>query len=198
MNTQSHAIINLYLLRKVAKKMEVDEKGIDTIVVLGAILPDVPIFFFFGWYSFVDPKKQQEIWRTLYFDPGWQAFFNLFNSIPIFLALLFVAWKFKLTRLLFFSISCLLHVLEDFFIHMEDAHAHFYPFSNYKFMSPVSYWDTGGFGYYVSMIETTIVLVVSLLLFRHIVSWWGKGLILTANISLLGSHTLWRFIFRYL
>lgn len=175
MNTQSHAVINLYILRRVAGEKILKEKGANAVILLGSLLPDLPIFFFFGWYTWIDPKRQDEIWRTLYFDPGWQILFNSFNSIPIFLAILIAAWSFGLTRMLLFSSASLLHFLEDFFIHMEDAHAHFFPLSDYKFISPVSYWDSNGFGYYVSIIEAALVLLVSFFLFRSLKTWWGKG-----------------------
>jgi len=36
-----------------------------------------------------------------------------------------------------------LHALFDFPLHHDDGHRHFWPFSEFRFDSPVSYWDPG-------------------------------------------------------
>jgi len=185
MNTQSHAILNLFLLRKIFKEKINKVKNINTIIVFGSILPDIPMFFFFFWYTFVVPTAQQTIWRTLYFTEGWQTLFNLFNSIPIFLIIAGLAYYFSKTRLFIFALANLLHFVEDFFVHQEDAHAHFFPLSNYKFSSPISYWNSSGYGAYFSMIETIVILVLSIYLFKQIKTWWGKALLIGANVVTL-------------
>jgi len=182
MNTQSHAIINLFILRKLFKKKVDKLKHFNLIVVLGSILPDVPMFFFFIWYTFIVPTAQRTIWNTLYFSDSWQMLFNLFNSIPIFLGIALFAYWFSKTRLFIFCLANLLHFVGDFFVHQEDAHAHFFPLSNYKFISPISYWDRSSGGAWFSVVEAIIILIISIFLFKHIKTWWGKALLIGANI----------------
>ena len=86
------------------------------------------------WYSVLG-TAQEQIWRTLYFTPGWQAFFNSFNSIPLGLIILGfgIAYRHKLT--IAFSSGFLLHLIEDFLTHRHDAHAHFFPLTNWIFVA---------------------------------------------------------------
>jgi len=182
MNTPSHAILNLFILRKLFKKKVDKVKHFNLIVVLGSILPDLPMFFFFLYYTFINKVPQMEIWHTLYFTESWQVVFNLFNSIPIFLVIALLAYKFSKTRLFVFCLANLLHFVGDFFVHQEDAHAHFFPLSNYKFMSPISYWDRSSGGTTFSIIEAMVILVISIYLFKHIKTWWGKALLIGANV----------------
>ena len=37
--------------------------------------------------------------------------------------------------------AALVHLTLDFPLHNDDARAHFWPLTNWKFTSPVSYWD---------------------------------------------------------
>ena len=197
MNTQSHAVINLFLLRRLRWCNTGNKGNLHLPIVVGAILPDLPVFFFFAWYSLIDPTPQDIIWRSLYFDEKWQLFFNLFNSIPIYTLLALTAYYFSRRKLFIFSLANLLHFVEDFFLHMEDAHDHFFPLSNYRFNSAISYWDSEGYGHYVASLEAIIVVVLSVFLFKKLKRWWGKTLLILANLFSFGSHAMWSFIFSY-
>jgi hypothetical protein len=60
--------------------------------------------------------------------------------------------------------SLLLHTVGDFLLHHTDAHRHFFPFSDWKFYSPISYWDPSHFGAAAAVIEGLVVLAGSLYL----------------------------------
>lgn len=195
MNTQSHAIVNLWLLKKLPFSKGDDESAAHLSIVSGAVLPDIPIFIFFIWYTLVEPSSQERVWREIYYREDWQIFFNLFNSIPIYLLAAFLAWYYSKKRFFLFCLSNLLHFLEDFFLHMEDAHANFYPLWDYRFYSGISYWDSRGFGEYVSVTEAIVVLIISISLFRHLNTRWGKTLLVSANVFSFGSHAIWKLIF---
>ena len=61
-----------------------------------------------------------------------------------------------------------LHSVGDFLLHHDDAHRHFFPFSEWRFQSPVSYWDPRYYGDVVSPIESLVVLLGALwLMSRH-------------------------------
>ena len=68
-------------------------------------------------------------------------FFDVFNSVPFMVVGLSISYYRKSKLALLFFSSMLLHVLGDIFLHHDDAHGHFFPLSNWRFMSPVSYWD---------------------------------------------------------
>jgi hypothetical protein len=61
LNTQSHAILNFFLLRWSLGERISGLKRINTILFSGALLPDLPIFLFFFWYILVEQTPQRII-----------------------------------------------------------------------------------------------------------------------------------------
>ena len=132
-------------------------------VVFGALLPDITMFVFYG-YQKIAGSTESEIWTTLYFLDHWQWFFDIFNSIPVY-ALLAVVCYAKGYRIGFLvSASALIHVLCDFPLHHDDAHRHFLPLTNWRFRSPVSYWDPKHFGIIVAICELVMAVSMSVVL----------------------------------
>jgi hypothetical protein len=165
---------------------------------MGALVPDLPLFIFFAFYSIISPTSQQVIWRELYFDPSWQIVFNIFHSLPfwgILFLLLFVA---KLYRTAFFCLAALLASTQDLLVHNEDAHAHFFPFTDYRFASPVSYWNPEHYGRQFTIIEILLVVAAGIWTYKRLESRWGKTILLLAIAALIATNELWSFIFTYL
>jgi hypothetical protein len=73
----------------------------------------------------------------------------------------------------FLFASMVLHSLGDLPIHHDDAHRHFFPFSEYCFISPISYWDPRYHGTIVSLVEILMVSGGSVYLFPKLQSWLG-------------------------
>jgi hypothetical protein len=69
-----------------------------------------------------------------------------------------------------------LHVAADLPLHREDAHGHFYPFSDWHFESPISYWDPAHHGLVVGGLEVVGVIIGSLVLVRRGAPWRYIGL----------------------
>ena len=74
-----------------------------------------------------------------------------------------------------FAISCLVHLAMDFPVHVDDAHRHFYPLSDFRFRSPVSYWDPRHHGVAFSIFEAITGIVLSVILWRRFESWLARG-----------------------
>jgi hypothetical protein len=55
-----------------------------------------------------------------------------------------------------------MHVVVDFFVHADDAYKHFWPLTNWRFFSPVSYYDSNYYGQWFGILES--VLYITLLL----------------------------------
>lgn len=85
MNTPGHAVLNLALLG------DGDDRSRDPAVVAGALVPDLPMVAFYGWARLVEGLPERVVWSEAYFDPSWQACFDVFNSVPLVLLLLWVA-----------------------------------------------------------------------------------------------------------
>ena len=62
--------------------------------------------------------------------------------------------------------SMLLHCAADFFLHHDDAHRHLFPLLQFRFSSPISYWDAARYGRIVSLVEIVITIAASIFLFR--------------------------------
>jgi hypothetical protein len=126
--------------------------------VAGGLLPDIPTYVFFFVHTFLIGSSQQDMWQTLYFDSAWSPIITLSHSLLIWPFLLLFATVTKRTLLEFFAASALLHVVIDFFVHNDDAYRHFWPLSDWKFLSPLSYYDPQYYGQWVGAIDAIIII----------------------------------------
>lgn len=161
MNTPAHLIINLAVLASGKGR------GAERSIALGAVIPDLPMFGFFAWETFVRATPQRVIWEDRYFDPAWQLFFDAFNSIPIAVVVGGIAYAYGQRGWCYASASAVLHSLLDLPLHREDGHRHFLPLSDWKLMSPVSYWDVEHFGSLGSGVELLLMGVASAVLWTR-------------------------------
>ncbi|MGF1490896.1 MAG: hypothetical protein ACFBSC_00250 [Microcoleaceae cyanobacterium] len=189
MNTPSHAIINLALLgRKAAPENNL-------LIVIGGLLPDIPIFLFYAWAKLVARLPESRIWSEAYYYPIVQDTVALFHSIPLVILGWGVAVYFKQSWLQLFCLSLLLHDLLDLPVHNDDAHRHFFPFSDYRFISPISYWDRNHHASVVAFVEWMFVLLATVRNFGLVQSMIGKGLMILVNIVYgLGYFVFFRFL----
>ena len=176
MNTPAHLMLNLGLLGRGQSTSQ------QLAVLTGALLPDLPMFVFYFWEKIWRGLPESVIWEQ-YFDPQWQMVFDLFHSFPVAIlggALsLWLKWK----ALSMFWASMVLHSLGDIFVHREDAHRHFYPVSNWQFVSPVSYWDPHFHGDVFSLVEILMVGIVGVWIWRG-ASWVGIKVIVASIFSM--------------
>jgi hypothetical protein len=175
MKTPSHAIINLAILG-ITQPSE-----LNLLIVTGGILPDIPIFLFYFWAKYIARLPEATIWSKAYYEPFVQNIVALFHSIPLagigWLIAYYLGWP--SVQILF--ISMILHSLGDLPVHNDDAHRHFFPFSNYRFISPFSYWDRKHYGSIVSLVEMLLVLLSTFRVFGLVNSYFGKGLLILLN-----------------
>jgi hypothetical protein len=160
-NTPAHAVLNLWVLGRK------DRPGTALPIVIGSILPDVPIFAFYVWAKLVAGLPEPEIWSRSYFAWSGAWTIDLLHSLPVALAGLLLALWLRRPRLIAFFAGMALHIPEDFFFHSEDAHRHFFPFSDWRFHSPVSYWDPRHYGQIVAPLEMLAVVIGCVVLFRR-------------------------------
>lgn len=160
MNTPSHAVLSLLAVGKKENPHWIFP------AILGAVLPDLPMIFFYPLLLIMG-YSETYIWGTAYYQEGWQAFFDIFNSLPLMLLGLAIAYYYKNSWFMVLFISMSLHVLGDLPLHVDDGHRHFYPLSTWRFESPVSYWDPAHYGNIVMPLEILFVLVSSIYMIRQ-------------------------------
>ncbi len=161
MHTPAHLILNAALIER--RRLN----GTLLWVLLGALVPDLTMFVFFGWQAGVLQTPQAQIWGVEYFRPGWQACFDAFHSIPAAVLGLGIAWRARRARGMAFFCSVLLHCAVDLGMHHDDAHRHFFPLSDWRFASPLSYWDPRHLGRLGALIEASSVVASSVVLARR-------------------------------
>ena len=149
-------------------------------LAMGSVAPDLALYllsfggvgFFSGWHGWELKATFQHMYAPngLYFnDWWWIGLHNLFHS-PTSLLLLFIASFFCLNprfhRLhrwtTFFLAACGFHSVVDILTHFDDGPLIFFPFHwDYRFLSPISYWDTdhygGPFMVFEGMLDVAIV-----------------------------------------
>ena len=186
MITPSHIIYSWAL----AKKTEVNEQNRvekqtskrTLAFVLGALFPDTPTYLFFIVIGLLLGYSGETMWDDMYFNSGWSIPITLTHSFWLWPLLILVGTYFKLNFLKWFSISALLHAVVDFLVHTDDAYRHFWPFSDWKFYSPLSYYRSSEYGNWVSAFDS--VLVLGLLTYLYTL-YTGKWRILIIGIGIL-------------
>jgi hypothetical protein len=170
-NTPAHLIIGLAVFGR-----SPDPKVVIA-ALAGALLPDLSLYLLAGWALFVTGIAPQVVFGEMYFSARWQSVFAVDNSIPLWafgfgLALLAGSGPAKA-----FAGAGLLHLLCDFPLHNDDARAHFWPFTDWVFHSPVSYWDPAHYGRVVGVLEILLALGLAALLWRYFKSLQARALI---------------------
>ena len=169
MMTQTHFLVAAALLcspKRPARQ--------NTAVLVGAFAPDFAIYAMFIWSKVVGIPESQ-LWNVVYFSEPMLTYTAIANSAPLYalIAILGIAMvrsasaelagphsdhtPVGLSRFLdpaytnvfiLFGLAALTHVALDFPVHADDAHPHFWPVTQWRFFSPVSYWDPSFYGDY--------------------------------------------------
>jgi len=162
MNTPTHIVIGYALLKNHVTRTR------DTLwIALGSALPDVAIFIL-PLYGISTGHTMREVWDTLYFTDSWQNIIDIFNSLPIILFILLASLVYKWRSGVLLACSMCIHVLGDLFLHNDDAHRHLFPLSDYRLISPISYWDPVHYGHWGSFIELCTLSLAALFAWHHI------------------------------
>ena len=135
-------------------------------ITSGALVPDLPMVFFFIYERGVLGTPAGTIWSETYFEPGWQTFFDVFNSLPFISVGVVIAWRLRSSAWAAFFLSMATHCLTDLPVHREDAHGHFFPLTSWRFESPVSYWDPEYYGLIMTGAEVVVVVLGSVVMIR--------------------------------
>lgn len=176
MNTQTHILLAAALLTKPGR----ENRARNLSVLAGALVPDILIFVMFIWSKLIGAPERQ-VWETWYFNPPWQTAIDAANSMPIYLLILVfgIIWMKSSVAsastgvlVVVFALAAFSHLFGDIFLHVHDGHAHFWPFSEWRFVSPISYWNPQYFGNYVSLMEAIVTIFCAVILYRRFQLKW--------------------------
>ena len=165
MNTPAHLLVALALLSKRKQQKR------NIAVVVGALLPDFSIFVFYFNAKLIEGLAEREIWREAYWTEPWQTISAISNSVPLALIVFAVGvWR-KSVLVSVFALALLIHFALDFPLHADDAHRHFWPLTDWRFFSPLSYWNSDHGGGIGAGIEIIAISIASLILWRRFATW---------------------------
>ena len=172
MNSPTHTLLALALLSKQGDKKQ------NWVIALRSIIPDAAIYLWAPYQRFVNGVSGETLWRELYFAEPMQNLIAYFNSIPIYGALAVLGYVMRAKTwgkfMLFFALAALIHMATDLPVHNHDAYRHFWPFSDWRYISPFSYYESEHHAGWVSLVEATIALISIFVLWRRFPKRWVK------------------------
>lgn len=165
MNTPTHLLIGAAALARPAE----DSAGRlrNAAILIGALIADAAIFVLFGWARLYQGVSERALWSEVYWQEPWQTLVAIGNSIPLYLGLLVFGLLARSQVAIVFAAAALLHLAFDLPFHHDDAHPHFWPFSDWRFNSPLSYWDPDHHGSLIALAEVGLAILLILFLWRR-------------------------------
>lgn len=174
MNTPAHLIAAAALLAQ--KDAPVNNHRI----VVGALLPDIWIYGFFLWASVIQGLPGEVIWTETYWTEPWQTIGAVLNSLPLSGLIVLAGAALRQTWLLLLGLAMVSHIALDLPLHGDDAHRHVWPITDWRFISPVSYWNPDENGRWGILVEFAVVSVGSAALWFRFPRLWLRILLAIA------------------
>ncbi|MEM7565947.1 MAG: hypothetical protein AAF321_01825 [Pseudomonadota bacterium] len=95
------------------------------------------------------------------------------------------------SALLVMGLAALLHLALDAPVHVDDAHRHLWPLGDWRFRSPVSYWDPDHHGRLASAVEALLGLALCVVVWRRFRSWWVRAALLVCAAAYVLVPAYW-------
>jgi len=135
--------------------------------VLGSLAPDISLYVMVSWSIFVAGINPNVVFGEYYYSSTWQQVFAVDNSFVLWGLGLGLAMGARRPAFIAFASAGLLHLAFNFPVHNHDARMHFWPLSDWVFVSPISYWERLFHAGIVSPIELMLALgFVGVLFYR--------------------------------
>lgn len=116
----------------------------------------------------------------LYWQEPWQSLSAISNSIPMWAFLAIGAYVlYRVSErskpiwvgVIAFCVAALLHAICDFPVHTDDAHIHFWPLTDWRYYSPVSYYQSSHYGDIFRPLEAVFDIVLAAFLVWRFRQW---------------------------
>lgn len=189
MNTPAHLI---FAAAAFARPGEVRANAA---TLLGALAPDISLYLLVAVSVFVLGIPAEVVFREYYYSEAWQRVFAIDNSFVLWgLALALAVWLRSRIAMVFCA-AALLHIAFDFPLHNHDARQHFWPITDWVFISPFSYWDSNHYGGVIGAIETLCCLILLGVLWLRFRDRLTRGLIACVGILQIAPVVMWSLFF---
>ncbi len=186
MQTQSHLLLTAAAITSLRSRGGRQFALVAAALLVGSVLPDIPFFlltiageFYYRWLAAppAAPSIMEYLHFTLFYShPLWIVGHNFFHSLLIDSALLLAGlwwWQRRGSRwgmmLFWLAAGMLVHVGIDIFTHHSDGPLIWLPVNwDYRFASPISYWEADYGGRIFAQFELTLnVFLVGYLLVAY-------------------------------
>lgn len=183
MNTPAHLIFGAAAFGKPGNAR------ITIAAVLGSLAPDISLYVMVSWSIFVAGVDPNVVFGEYYYSSTWQQVFAVDNSFVLWGLGLGLAMGARRPEFIAFAGAGLLHLAFDFPLHNHDARMHFWPLTDWVFVSPLSYWDSRFHAGIVSPIELGLALTLAGVLFYRFRRFSSRALIVVvATMELLATR----------
>lgn len=167
MNTPAHILVATALFGRAG------DSRLIWAAALGAIAPDASLYLMVGISLFILSIPPETVFDELYFSNAWQTVFAIDNSAFLWCGLFALALWRKWAVISAFAGAGVLHLALDFPLHAGDGRPHFWPLSDWVFVSPISYWDSQYHAGWVAPLTVVICVLSYVALWRKPVSRWA-------------------------
>ncbi len=168
MNTPAHLLVGAAAFARPA------DARVLWAALLGSLLPDLSLYVMAGVSLFVLGIPEQVVFGQLYYSLAWQTVFAIDNSFVLWgLVLVLAIWK-GWTLVTVGAAAGLLHLAMDFLLHAGDGRPQFWPFTDWVFHSPVSYWDSAHHAVWVAPVSGLVCFAAYIILWQRGLPAWAK------------------------
>ncbi|GGE49042.1 cobalamin biosynthesis protein CobQ [Actibacterium pelagium] len=108
---------------------------------------------------------------------GLPILVDALNSLPVYAVLLGVALWLGKRGVALLAAAALLHIAMDLPLHADDARAHFWPLTDWRFQSPVSFWDGDHHGRIFGILEAVLFMGCGMLIWQRQEHFAAKALL---------------------
>lgn len=186
MNTPAHLVLAVAALAKPNKPK------ITWAAILGALIPDLSLYLLAAWSMFVQGNNAHYVFDTQYFSEEWQNIFAIDNSFFLWGLVIIIGLLLKKHWLWVLGSAAFLHLCFDFPLHHDDARQHFWPISDWIFISPFSYWDHRHHGELISYLEIGLCLFLLVILWRRFKSRFARVVIIITGLLQIAPGIMFR------
>lgn len=181
MTTWAHALINTTIAKATTRAGHKPAYGA---VILGGILPDLPLYVLSAWYFATRTPAFDAGYDELFFgNPLWIISHNMLHAPFVLVTIAALAFALRqryprtAERIWWFSASAMLHFALDLVTHTYDGPLVLFPFNlSFRVSAPVSYWDPSQGGAWFQPLE----LALSIGLAGYwVYRWWQRRRIAT-------------------
>ncbi|NNE88237.1 MAG: cobalamin biosynthesis protein CobQ [Silicimonas sp.] len=189
MNTPAHLIFGTAVFGKRTPR------GAYWAALAGAFAPDFSLYAMVAVSIWVMGTPAQIVFDQYYYSDAWQAVFAVDNSFILWGAIFaLAAWR-KMPIIIAFSGAGLLHLALDFPLHTHDARMHFWPLTDWVFVSPFSYWDNSAHAGIIGPLALFGSALLAFVLWQRFDQLKIRLITLLLLMAELFSSGIWRFVF---